>query len=157
MTRFNPNYPRQNSPTRKVVQKAPVAHVRGQRQPGGWRRALEDLLVLMGAIRATPRYPRLPVDISKLPAAKDPVRFFRARKVGVSASETSLPGVWFMGVLRGGVLAVVGLGSIVAVAVGAPVAVLGANVPGYSLANVGAYGGEPSIVSDSLGKLYDTT
>ncbi|TMC98207.1 MAG: exo-alpha-sialidase [Chloroflexi bacterium] len=62
-----------------------------------------------------------------------------------------------MGVLRRGVLAVVGLGSIVAVAVSAPVAVLGAIVPGYSLANVGAYGGEPSIVSDSLGKLYDTT
>src|SRR5438132_6013996 len=62
-----------------------------------------------------------------------------------------------MGVLRRGVLAVVGLGSIVAVAVSAPVAVLGAIVPGYSLANVVAYGGEPSIVSDSLGKLYDTT
>src|SRR5438309_10680461 len=62
-----------------------------------------------------------------------------------------------MGVLRRGVLAVVGLGSIVAIAVSAPVAVLSAIVPGYSLANVGAYGGEPSIVSDSLGKLYDTT
>src|SRR5437879_3018182 len=62
-----------------------------------------------------------------------------------------------MGVLRRGGLAVVGLGSIVAVAVSAPVAVLGANTPGYSLANVGAYGGEPSIVSDSLGRLYDTT
>src|SRR5438477_7932772 len=62
-----------------------------------------------------------------------------------------------MGVLRRGGLAVVGLGSIVAVAVSAPAAVLGANTPGYSLANVGAYGGEPSIVSDSLGQLYDTT
>src|SRR5207302_11497599 len=29
--------------------------------------------------------------------------------------------------------------------------------PGYSLANVGAYGGEPSIASDQLGQLYDTT
>src|SRR5204863_1339651 len=29
--------------------------------------------------------------------------------------------------------------------------------PGYSLANVGPYGGEPSIVSDSVGQLYDTT
>src|SRR5439155_23097052 len=27
----------------------------------------------------------------------------------------------------------------------------------YSVANVGAYGGEPSIVSDSKGVLYDTT
>jgi hypothetical protein len=62
-----------------------------------------------------------------------------------------------MGVLRRGVLAVVGLGSIVAVAVYAPAGVLGAQAPGYSLANVGAYGGEPSIVSDSLGQLYDTT
>src|SRR5947199_1547346 len=32
-----------------------------------------------------------------------------------------------------------------------------ATTPGYSLANVGAYGGEPSIVSDRLGRLYDTT
>ena len=29
--------------------------------------------------------------------------------------------------------------------------------PGYKVANVGAYGGEPSIVSDNLGQLYDTT
>ncbi len=29
--------------------------------------------------------------------------------------------------------------------------------PAYKIANVGAYGGEPSIVSDSLGQLYDTT
>src|SRR6266700_765333 len=62
-----------------------------------------------------------------------------------------------MSVLRRGVFAVVGLGSIIAVAVSAPVTVLGANTPGYSLANVGAYGGEPSIVSDSLRQLYDTT
>src|SRR5437870_3784670 len=34
---------------------------------------------------------------------------------------------------------------------------LAASSPGYSLANVGPYGGEPSIVSDSLGQLYDTT
>lgn len=32
-----------------------------------------------------------------------------------------------------------------------------AAAPNYSLANVGAYGGEPSIVSDSNGQLYDTT
>lgn len=29
--------------------------------------------------------------------------------------------------------------------------------PAYTLADVGAYGGEPSIVSDHLGQLYDTT
>jgi hypothetical protein len=29
--------------------------------------------------------------------------------------------------------------------------------PGYSLANVGAFGGEPSITANSLGELYDTT
>jgi len=34
---------------------------------------------------------------------------------------------------------------------------LAAGPPGYSLANVGAYGGEPSIVSDHLGRLYDST
>src|SRR3989442_4389674 len=28
---------------------------------------------------------------------------------------------------------------------------------GYSLANVGAYGGEPSITSDRLSRLYDST
>src|SRR5438034_11788691 len=32
-----------------------------------------------------------------------------------------------------------------------------ATTPAYKIANVGAYGGEPSIVSDSLGQLYDTT
>src|SRR5437867_4263477 len=31
------------------------------------------------------------------------------------------------------------------------------STPGYQLANVGPYGGEPSIVSDSNGNLYDAT
>ncbi|MEA2674486.1 MAG: hypothetical protein QOI92_1678, partial [Chloroflexota bacterium] len=31
------------------------------------------------------------------------------------------------------------------------------SAPGYAVANVGAYGGEPSIVSDTSGHLYDTT
>ncbi len=31
------------------------------------------------------------------------------------------------------------------------------NTPGYQVVNVGAYGGEPSIVSDTNGNLYDTT
>jgi hypothetical protein len=29
--------------------------------------------------------------------------------------------------------------------------------PGYIVADVGAYGGEPSIVSDNAGQLYETT
>src|SRR5437899_4689398 len=32
-----------------------------------------------------------------------------------------------------------------------------ASTPAYRVANVGAYGGEPSIVSDNLGQLYDST
>jgi len=64
-------------------------------------------------------------------------------------------------VLRRRGLAAAGAGSIIAAAVGmtavAPVAVLAATAPTYSVANVGAYGGEPSIVSDRLGRLYDTT
>ena len=58
-------------------------------------------------------------------------------------------------------LALVGVASIIAAAVGtttsAPIAALAGPAPAYSIANVGAYGGEPSIVSDSLGRLYDTT
>lgn len=33
----------------------------------------------------------------------------------------------------------------------------GTTAPGYQVANVGAYGGEPSIVADSKSRLYDTT
>jgi hypothetical protein len=66
-----------------------------------------------------------------------------------------------MSVWRRGVLAAVGLGSIitaaVGVAVGTSVHVLATSTPGYNTVNVGAYGGEPSIVSDSLGQLYDST
>ena len=58
-------------------------------------------------------------------------------------------------------LALVGVASIIAAAVGtttsAPIAALAGPAPAYSIANVGAYGGEPSIVSDRLGRLYDTT
>src|SRR5438445_13221391 len=64
-------------------------------------------------------------------------------------------------VLRRSGLALVGVASIIAAAVGtttsAPIAALAGPAPAYSIANVGAYGGEPSIVSDSLGRLYDTT
>src|SRR2546429_2573503 len=50
-----------------------------------------------------------------------------------------------------------GIAAVVAAAVGLSPGVLAAQPPGYTVANVGAYGGEPSIVSDSLGRLYDTT
>jgi hypothetical protein len=50
-----------------------------------------------------------------------------------------------------------GLGLVAAASLGVQTGGLAANSPGYSLANVGPYGGEPSIVSDSLGQLYDTT
>jgi hypothetical protein len=64
-------------------------------------------------------------------------------------------------VLRRSGLAAMGVGSLIAAAVGmtggAPIAVLAGPAPTYSIANVGAYGGEPSIVSDRLGRLYDTT
>src|SRR3981081_798832 len=66
-----------------------------------------------------------------------------------------------MAVLRRRVVAATGLGCVViaTAAVGAslPLAALGASPPTYSVADVGAYGGEPSIASDSLGQLYETT
>jgi hypothetical protein len=66
-----------------------------------------------------------------------------------------------MSILRRGGLAAAGVASIIAASVGmatsAPVAVLAGPAPAYSIANVGDYGGEPSIVSDRLGRLYDTT
>src|SRR6266436_602517 len=49
-----------------------------------------------------------------------------------------------------------GLGLVAAASLGVQTG-WAASSPGYSLANVGPYGGEPSIVSDSLGQLYDTT
>src|SRR5438445_4063186 len=64
-------------------------------------------------------------------------------------------------VLRRSGLALLGVASIIAAAAGtttsAPIAVLAGPAPAYSIANVGDYGGEPSIVSDRLGRLYDTT
>jgi hypothetical protein len=66
-----------------------------------------------------------------------------------------------MGFLRTRVLAAAGLGGIAittaVVGLGLPLAALGASAPAYSVADVGPYGGEPSIVSDRLGQLYDTT
>src|SRR2546427_10688394 len=64
-------------------------------------------------------------------------------------------------VLRRRELALAGVAFIIAAAVGTttggPVAVLAGPAPAYSIANVGAYGGEPSIGSARLGRLYDTT
>src|SRR5207247_6405855 len=50
-----------------------------------------------------------------------------------------------------------GLGLVAAASLGVQTGGLAASSPGYSLANVGPYGGEPSIVSDSGGHLYDKT
>jgi hypothetical protein len=66
-----------------------------------------------------------------------------------------------MSVLRKRAFAAAGTGFLISaaagMAIGAPVAVLGSTPPAYTIANVGTYGGEPSIVSDSTGRLYDTT
>src|SRR5260370_28768761 len=58
---------------------------------------------------------------------------------------------------RRGVCALASIGALITVAVTSSPGVIGATGPRYSLANVGAYGGEPSIVSDHTGRLYDTT
>jgi hypothetical protein len=55
------------------------------------------------------------------------------------------------------VRAVAAIGLLVGVSFGAETGALASGTPGYSLATVGAYGGEPSIVSDRLGQLYDST
>src|ERR1700682_1795674 len=66
-----------------------------------------------------------------------------------------------MAVFRRRVVAATGLCSVViataAVGAGRPLAALGASPPTYSVADVGPYGGEPSIASDALGQLYETT
>ena len=54
-------------------------------------------------------------------------------------------------------MAVAGVASLVASAVGLSPGATAAVTPGYTVADVGAYGGEPSIVSDTRGQLYDTT
>jgi hypothetical protein len=55
------------------------------------------------------------------------------------------------------VLLAVAVVALVATASGATVVARSTPVPGYQVANVGAYGGEPSIVSDTAGRLYDAT
>src|SRR2546423_14713388 len=54
-------------------------------------------------------------------------------------------------------LAAAGMAAIAAASFGLSPGVVAAQSPGYTIANVGAYGGEPSIVSDAAGRLYDTT
>jgi len=49
------------------------------------------------------------------------------------------------------------MAAIAAASFGLSPGVVAAQSPGYTIANVGAYGGEPSIVSDTAGRLYDTT
>jgi len=58
---------------------------------------------------------------------------------------------------RHALLAAAGIASVVAAAIGLSPGVLGASTSGYTIANVGAYGGEPSIVSDNSGRLYIST
>src|SRR5207237_217819 len=53
-------------------------------------------------------------------------------------------------------LRAIGMALVVAAVSGAR-AVMAAAPPRYAVANVRPYGGEPSIVSDHLGRLYDTT
>src|SRR5258706_14372825 len=48
-------------------------------------------------------------------------------------------------------------GALVATAFVGGVIARSPSTPGYQVVNVGAYGGEPSIVSDTNGNLYDTT
>jgi hypothetical protein len=52
-------------------------------------------------------------------------------------------------------VAVLAIATLLAAAAGSQT--LAAGPPAYTLANVGAFGGEPSIVSDSAGQLYDAT
>src|SRR5437762_1681145 len=54
-------------------------------------------------------------------------------------------------------LALAGIFSLVAVVAALAPEALAAASPGYRVTNVGPYGGEPSIASDSLGQLYVTT
>src|SRR3989440_6828632 len=58
---------------------------------------------------------------------------------------------------RRALLAVAGIASVAAAAIGLSPGVPGASAPGYSIATLDKYGGEPSIVSDTAGRLYDTT
>src|SRR2546430_8787004 len=58
--------------------------------------------------------------------------------------------------LRRALFALAGSSLIVA-AFGTAPAAIAASAPGYTIANVGPYGGEPSLVSDHNGQLYDTT
>jgi hypothetical protein len=62
-----------------------------------------------------------------------------------------------MNTARRGLPALAGIVSVIAAAIGFSPGAFAGSAPGYSVANVGAYGGEPSIVSDTAGRLYVTT
>ncbi len=62
-----------------------------------------------------------------------------------------------MGNLRRILFAIIGGVAVLSAAVGTGVTASATPTPAYGVATVGAYGGEPSIVSDHLGQLYDTT
>src|SRR3979411_458976 len=101
--------------------------------------------------------PQGPHDICHRLAGAAPTLFCFARLFGGSRQEpVGFVGVSGMSYLRSGVFAVACIGSVVIAAVGVSSAVA-ASPPSYSLADVGAYGGEPSLVSDGNGRLYDTT
>src|SRR5467141_381252 len=80
----------------------------------------------------------------------------RGRPASMSGSGTMKTRFWLR---RGFALGRIGfgLGLVAAASLGVQTGGLAASSPGYSLANVGPYGGEPSIISDSVGQLYDTT
>src|SRR5256886_4829675 len=58
---------------------------------------------------------------------------------------------------RSVLLAAAGIASVVGAAIGLSPGVLGAQPPGYTVADVCACGGEPSLVADNLGQLYIST
>src|SRR5438132_2061592 len=58
---------------------------------------------------------------------------------------------------RRALLAVAGIASVAPAPIALSPGGAGASAPGYSIATLDKYGGEPSIVSDTAGRLYDTT
>jgi hypothetical protein len=63
------------------------------------------------------------------------------------------------GFVRRSVVSLVGIGTaaLVAASLSSPLAAHASTPPSYNLVNVGGFGGEPSITSDSNGVLYDTS
>jgi hypothetical protein len=59
--------------------------------------------------------------------------------------------------VAGGLLAFAGVNGLAASGAVARTSSVGTKAPGYSLADVGPFGGEPSITANTKGELYDTT